>query len=154
MLMRRFAIDAIGAFDPAFGAGYGEENDFCLRAARAGFRNVLADDAFVVHTGGRSFGERRAALGAQNLTLIAQRFPHYASMVRDYVAADPVRPLRDAAQLWIDRHDARPHASCTSSTIAEAAPRRMCARSSKARAGMATLPGHRGGRSLAGGVAR
>jgi GT2 family glycosyltransferase/glycosyltransferase involved in cell wall biosynthesis len=98
MFVRRSAIDAIGTFDPAFGAGYGEENDFCLRAARAGFRNVLADDAFVVHTGGRSFEGRKDELGARNMQLLARLHPHYAAMVRDYIAADPLRPLREAAQ--------------------------------------------------------
>ena len=41
LYVRRALIDAIGTFDPAFGLGYGEENDLCLRAARAGCRNVL-----------------------------------------------------------------------------------------------------------------
>ena len=102
MFVRRAAIDAIGMFDPAFGAGYGEENDFCLRAARAGFRNVLADDAFVVHTGGRSFAGRKDELGARNTELLARLHPHYATMVRDYIAADPLRPLRDAAQMRLE----------------------------------------------------
>lgn len=97
MLLRRAAIDDIGAFDMAFGAGYGEENDFCLRAARAGWRNVLADDAFVVHAGERSFAGRKTELGARNLDLLVRRHPHYPAMVRDYIAADPLRPLRDAA---------------------------------------------------------
>jgi GT2 family glycosyltransferase len=105
MLVRRAAIDALGMFDMAFGAGYGEENDFCLRAAHAGWRNVLADDAFVVHTGGRSFAGRKAELGARNLALIARRHPHYEAMVRDYVAADPLRAIRDTAisRLALDR---------------------------------------------------
>ncbi|HKP65462.1 MAG TPA: glycosyltransferase family 2 protein, partial [Casimicrobiaceae bacterium] len=63
MFIRRKAIDALGMFDMAFGAGYGEENDFCLRAVRAGYRNVLADDAYVRHTGGRSFEGRKSELG-------------------------------------------------------------------------------------------
>ncbi|HLW13111.1 MAG TPA: glycosyltransferase family 2 protein, partial [Casimicrobiaceae bacterium] len=66
MFVRRAALDDIGDFDLAFGAGYGEENDFCLRAARAGWRNVLADDAFVVHAGERSFAGRKGDLGARN----------------------------------------------------------------------------------------
>ena len=107
MFVRRAALDALGAFDLAFGAGYGEENDFCLRAAREGFRNVLADDAFVVHTGARSFAGRKHELGARNLALLEQRHPHYASMVRDYVAADPLRPLRDAAHWRLDADPAR-----------------------------------------------
>ena len=97
MLVRRAAIDAIGIFDTAFGAGYGEENDFCLRAARAGWRNVLADDAFVVHTGGRSFGGRKGELGERNLALLLARHPHYAAMVERYIAQDPLRPLREVA---------------------------------------------------------
>lgn len=97
MLVRRAALDSIGAFDLDFGAGYGEENDFCLRAARAGWRNVLADDAFVVHAGGRSFAGRKHALGERNLARLLDRHPHYAVMVERYIAADPLRPLREAA---------------------------------------------------------
>ena len=54
--------EAIGNLDEeAFGIGYGEENDFCLRAAKAGFRNVLAEDIFVYHAGQVSFAELAAA---------------------------------------------------------------------------------------------
>jgi glycosyltransferase involved in cell wall biosynthesis len=98
MFVRRAAIEAIGTFDLAFGAGYGEENDFCLRAARAGWRNVLADDAFVLHTGGRSFAGRKAELGGRNLERLCRRHPHYMDMVERYIAADPLRGLREAAQ--------------------------------------------------------
>ncbi len=97
LFLRRAMLDRIGIFDPAFGLGYGEENDLCLRAARAGWRNVLADNAFVVHTGGRSFVGQKAELGPRNTTLLLERHPHYLDMVRAYIAADPVRPLREAA---------------------------------------------------------
>ena len=57
MAVRRAAAESLGFFDEAaFGRGYGEENDFCRRAALAGWRNVLCEDAFVVHRGGQSFG--------------------------------------------------------------------------------------------------
>jgi GT2 family glycosyltransferase/glycosyltransferase involved in cell wall biosynthesis len=107
LFVRRAAIDALGTFDLAFGAGYGEENDFCLRAARAGWRNVLADDAFVVHTGGRSFAGRKGRLGGRNMRILRERYPHYEAMVREYVEADPLRPLRDAAS-WRLRRDTVP----------------------------------------------
>jgi len=65
LYLRRALLDEIGYFDAeAFGAGYGEENDLCLRAAKAGWRNVLADNAFVVHTGERSFAGRKAEVAA------------------------------------------------------------------------------------------
>jgi GT2 family glycosyltransferase len=95
--IRRALLDAIGSFDPAFGRGYGEENDFCLRAAAAGFRNVLCDDAFVLHSGNSSFGDQRAALSRRNTVLLLARHPGYGGLVRDYIAADPLRALRELA---------------------------------------------------------
>ena len=54
MAISRRAIGRIGLFDEnLFGRGYGEENDFSMRAAAAGLRNVLCDDVYVAHRGGR-----------------------------------------------------------------------------------------------------
>jgi GT2 family glycosyltransferase/glycosyltransferase involved in cell wall biosynthesis len=95
--IRRALLDAIDSFDPAFGLGYGEENDFCLRAAAAGYRNVLCEDAFVLHLGGSSFGDKRADLAERNMALLLERHPGYLDLVRSYIAADPLRPLRQLA---------------------------------------------------------
>ncbi len=104
MFIRRELIQGIGVFDEgAFGRGYGEENDFCLRGFRAGWRNVLCDDAFVLHTGARSFSADKAALAAANLRTLCARHPHYEAMVHDYVTRDPLRPLRDAALTQLAR---------------------------------------------------
>ncbi len=64
LLIRRTAMDAIGYFDEEnFGAGYGEENDYCLRARQSGWELALADDTYVFHAGSKSYGdERRSAL--------------------------------------------------------------------------------------------
>ncbi len=97
MYVRRTLIDAIGVFDPVFGLGYGEENDFCLRGFAVGYRNVLCDDAFVLHLGARSFSSQKAELARRNLAILLQRHPHYDAMVRDYIASDPLRPIREAA---------------------------------------------------------
>ena len=97
LYIRRTLLDAVGRFDPAFGLGYGEENDFCLRAAAAGFRNVLCEDAFVLHLGGSSFGEKRADLAERNMRLLLARHPGYLDLVHGYIAADPLLPLRALA---------------------------------------------------------
>ncbi len=97
LYIRRALIAAVGRFDPAFGLGYGEENDLCLRAVDAGFRNVLCDDAFVLHLGGRSFEGKKATLGTRNLELVVERHPRYLELVHDYIAADPLRAIRGAA---------------------------------------------------------
>ncbi len=96
--IRRALIDDIGQFDPVYGAGYGEENDFCLRAAAHGWRNVLADDAFVVHTGGRSFTTQKAALVPKNTATLLLRHPGFSEVVQRYIAADPLRAIRESAQ--------------------------------------------------------
>ncbi len=95
--VRRELIDAIGEFDTAFGPGYGEENDFCMRALAAGYRSVLCDDAYVLHLGGRSFEGQKPELGARNMALLLERHPRYAEIVDAFIARDPLRPLRDAA---------------------------------------------------------
>jgi GT2 family glycosyltransferase/glycosyltransferase involved in cell wall biosynthesis len=97
LYVRRALLDAIGPFDPVFGLGYGEENDLCLRAAAAGYRNVLCEEAFVLHLGGSSFGDKRAALSERNTALLLERHPHYLDLVHGYIAADPLRPLREFA---------------------------------------------------------
>ena len=109
LFIRRALIDAIGTLDGAFGMGYGEENDLCLRAARAGWRNVLADNAYVVHVGGRSFAGQKSELSPRNTAILLERHPHYTRMVEDYIKADPLAPLREAAQteLLLSKSDAR-----------------------------------------------
>ena len=97
MYIRRACLDQIGVFDQAsFGRGYGEENDLCRRAVHAGWRNVLAADVFVRHYGGVSFGETKAPRLKAALETLQKLHPDYRSVVSAFIAADPVRPLREA----------------------------------------------------------
>jgi len=71
-LIKREVLDAIGYMDEVnFPLGYGEENDFCIRASDAGFILAIADDVYVYHSKSKSFGhESRKILsqkGADNL---------------------------------------------------------------------------------------
>ena len=97
MFIRRACLDVVGGFDEAaFGRGYGEENDFSLRAAKAGWRNVLAADVFVYHRGAVSFGEGRFALMREAERTLLGRHPDYNRRVGAFIAADPLAPMRDA----------------------------------------------------------
>ena len=59
LLMRREVVKAIGYLDEdAFPHGYGEENDYCIRAREAGFELAVADHCFVFHAKSKSFGAR------------------------------------------------------------------------------------------------
>jgi O-antigen biosynthesis protein len=103
LYIRRDALNAIGSFDEAaFGRGYGEENDFCLRAAQGGWRNVLCDDALVLHRGGASFGELPAEQRAEKMQRLLQRHPDYLQRVQAFIAADPLYNRREKILLAME----------------------------------------------------
>jgi len=77
----------IGSFDEnTFGRGYGEENDWCLRAKSAGYRNVMVSNLFVYHKHGGSFlPEEKQKLIQDNLQKIFNHYPHYPVSVDSYI---------------------------------------------------------------------
>lgn len=83
------AVQDVGLFDPIFGRGYCEENDWCLRAKEAGLKNVLAMNVFAYHMGGAS--TRDAGLVAPGETTVAAheriidwRYPSYRRDVAEF----------------------------------------------------------------------
>ncbi|MGQ8876872.1 methyltransferase domain-containing protein [Delftia sp. NA_296.1] len=103
MYIRRDSLNAIGLFDTEhFGKGYGEENDFCQRAAEAGWRNLHLLDTFVLHTGGVSFGESKSPRERAAMETLRRLHPRYEADVMAFVQADPARTARlalDVARL-------------------------------------------------------
>jgi GT2 family glycosyltransferase/glycosyltransferase involved in cell wall biosynthesis len=96
MYIRRACIDEVGLFDvETFGRGYGEENDFCLRATKLGWRHLLACDTFVYHEGSVSFGVDSADL-AGKFELLTTRYPDFPERVARHVRRDLVGPFRFA----------------------------------------------------------
>jgi GT2 family glycosyltransferase/Flp pilus assembly protein TadD len=55
MLFSRRLYEEIGGLDEQFGTGNFEDDDFCLRAAIAGYQNYVAGDVYVHHHGSVSF---------------------------------------------------------------------------------------------------
>jgi GT2 family glycosyltransferase len=97
MAVRQEALQSLGGFDEAvFGRGYGEENDFCRRAAKAGWRNVLCDDAYVVHVGGQSFGPLGLRPDESSMARLLERHPEYLDEVSAWIKADPLAKRRAA----------------------------------------------------------
>ena len=101
MGVNRHAWQAVGPFDAAtFGRGYGEETDWCLRAAAAGWRNVLAPNLFVYHADAGTFGseEKRAILDT-HLRILHRRWPAYHRELASFRRRDPWASRRSAAVL-------------------------------------------------------
>ena len=97
-MVRREVLDAIGYMDEAaFPVGYGEENDFCIRAGDAGFQLAVADDAYVFHAKSKSFGhERRAELSRRGAEALkakhsAGKYDALVEQVKDTTQLDEVR---------------------------------------------------------------
>ena len=103
MYITRRCIEQVGYFDAQrFGRGYGEENDFCLRASDLGFKHLLCADTFVYHRGAVSFGLERESLVRKAMEQLRTLYPTYDQQIASHVAADPARQLRrriDCARL-------------------------------------------------------
>jgi GT2 family glycosyltransferase/glycosyltransferase involved in cell wall biosynthesis len=109
MYIRRAALADIGLFDAeTFGRGYGEENDFCLRASARGWRHVLACDTFVYHEGSVSFGASASAAAEKGMALLHERYPHYPRLVAQHVRLDAAGPYRFAITMELLRQSKRP----------------------------------------------
>ena len=106
MYIPRRVIEAVGTFDEErYGKGYGEEVDFCMRVARAGFRNVVAADVFVRHVGEVSFGGTvRTERVARAQASVDSLYPEFQQKLAEFIPFDPLRPLRER----VDRERQRP----------------------------------------------
>ncbi|WP_152044593.1 glycosyltransferase family 2 protein [Aureimonas psammosilenae] len=96
LTIRHDCMEAVGTMPLIYGRGYFEDVELCLRARRAGFRNVCAPSVYVVHHGGLSFGTEKRVLTVRNLALLRRRFPGFATECAAYAKADPLREAREA----------------------------------------------------------
>ncbi|MDZ4779406.1 MAG: glycosyltransferase [Planctomycetia bacterium] len=92
LAMKRAVWETIGHFDDAaFPDGYGEETDYCLRAAAAGFQLAVAHDAYVYHAKSQSYGNaKRRELTARGQ--VALRRKHGATAIASAVEYLRIEP--------------------------------------------------------------
>lgn len=63
MLITRQTVEKIGYFDEEnFGPGFGEEDDFNLRAGKAGVKLAVADDTYIYHAQSKSYTDEKRRL--------------------------------------------------------------------------------------------
>lgn len=95
MYIKRACLNQVGYFNvELFGTGYGEENDFCLRAKKSGWRNVICCDVFVFHEGSVSFGTSKKARIENATKVINKLYPHYTASVQKFILSDPLKYYR------------------------------------------------------------
>lgn len=100
MYIRRDLVNEIGAFDEVlFPRGYGEENDFCMRALNAEWKNVVTSWAFVFHVRTASFKGEKEVLVKTGVDVVTKRYPNYASLVNEAFARPEMTALRTATKI-------------------------------------------------------
>jgi len=92
-------IKEIGSFDEVlFPRGYGEENEFCLRAIRNGWKNVISPKTFIFHIRSASFGNEKSKLIEEGLAKVLERYPSYMQNVKKTFSSNSMKNLRAHAQ--------------------------------------------------------
>ena len=98
LLVTRATLERFGTFDEIYGDGYCEESDYCMRITAEGFRTVVADDAFVYHRGGASFGKSRERY-LRNRRIFDERWAErYSLEYQVFLQRDPLQYPRDALE--------------------------------------------------------
>jgi GT2 family glycosyltransferase len=95
MAIRHDCLKVTGLFrEDVFAQGYGEENDWSLRARHRGFRHFALSSCFVAHHGGASFGAAGRALASRNIGLLNQLHPGYDQLIAAHAVDDPLHVAR------------------------------------------------------------
>lgn len=95
MYVTRRSLNVIGRFDERnFPRGYGEENDFCMRAISRGFVNLIDDSTYIFHRRGASFLDARNELMNQSRETLRRLHPTYKRDVSRWLQNDPLDGLR------------------------------------------------------------
>lgn len=89
----REVFDQVGLFDEeSFPLGYGEEDDFCMRARLSGFKNVITLDTYVFHAKSKSMGhEKRLLLAKKGRDVLDSRYDktHY-QQITSSIGKNPI----------------------------------------------------------------
>lgn len=103
MYVTRKAIDKVGILDvEAFSRGYGEENDFCMRAKNAGFINIIADDTYIYHKRSASFKEEKQQLITNNRKILDERYPSYSREIKIFSESELLKANRSRIKEIVD----------------------------------------------------
>ncbi|MBN1915825.1 glycosyltransferase [Candidatus Dojkabacteria bacterium] len=90
MYIKRQVITEVGLFDEeTFGKGYGEENDFSMRAIKAGYINVADTKTFIYHKGNVSF-QTGKSFSEEKMRKLLDKHPDFQKHINKYIKLDPL----------------------------------------------------------------
>ena len=95
LFIRAECLDETGLLrEDLFAQGYGEENDFCMRARHLGWHHVATPSVFVLHQGAGSFDAARDDLMRRNLAVLNRLHVGYNEMIARWLLQDPLAENR------------------------------------------------------------
>lgn len=97
MAIRKSVVDKIGFLDEnTFLKGFGEENDWCMRASASGYKHAFVTNLFVYHKHGGSFSsEEKLRLLERNSLKLIKKHPDFEEKIFDFILADPLASYRN-----------------------------------------------------------
>jgi GT2 family glycosyltransferase len=102
MLVRREVIEEVGGFDERFHM-YGEDNEWCLRIARAGWQLVFQPEAIILHHGAKSSLQRWTNLEKLSVQLEASYFFQQQSLSRRRLVCNQLATYITASMQYFAR---------------------------------------------------
>ncbi|NOY77249.1 MAG: glycosyltransferase [Calditrichaeota bacterium] len=79
LALKREVVDRVGLLDESFGLGNFEDDDYCVRARKAGYYLIIAGDVFIHHYGNRAFQENKISyekMMRENLRRFQEKWKH------------------------------------------------------------------------------
>jgi GT2 family glycosyltransferase len=93
--IKREVLEDIGLFDSInFPRGYGEENDFCMRAGKRGWRHIIDDSTYIYHKRSASFGQEKNTLVEKNGKRLLELYPEYNELTRQFIHSPVIKWIR------------------------------------------------------------
>ncbi len=96
MYIRNDCLVDVGLLDQdAFPRGYGEENDFCMRAIKKNWLNIVDQSTYIYHVRSASFGNEKDELLKKGRKVIDERYPDYTQAVREFINDESLISVRN-----------------------------------------------------------
>ena len=94
MLIKQKCFEKTGFFnEELFGKGYGEENDYCLRAIK-GFQNYITPNLYCHHVGNVSFGDSSNQMIENAINILNKKYPEYSIKIQEWILSNPLKSTR------------------------------------------------------------
>jgi len=105
LYIKRKLIDDIGSFDyTKFPRGYGEENDFCMRAVENGWINIVDTKTYIYHQRSASFKDSKYQLMEDGLNQVKNDFPEYSGAIKAIGGSKQFKKARENISNNLETH--------------------------------------------------